>query len=166
MVEKALAAMVLVFISATALAQSSTSMPRADHAAIKAACTDLVLDYAYYRDRSDALGFANVFAPDGELRVMGQVFIGRKALHDRLANGGDGPVYRHMMSTIRIFPKSPREATGVSYVTVYSAPAGTGPAQISNFAAVGEYHDEFVLTDTGWKIARREFVPVFLPPDS
>ena len=166
MVEKALAAMALVFLSGSALAQSSTSMSRSDHAAIKAACTDLVLDYAYYRDRPDALGFANVFAPDGELRVMGQVFIGRKALHDRLANATDGPVYRHMMSTIRIFPVSPREATGVSYVTVYSAPAGTGPAQISNFAAVGEYRDEFVLTDSGWKIARREFVPVFLPRDS
>ena len=112
MVEKALAAMALVFLSGSALAQSSTSMSRSDHAAIKAACTDLVLDYAYYRDRPDALGFANVFAPEGELRVMGQVFIGRKALHDRLANATDGPVYRHMMSTIRIFPVSPREATG------------------------------------------------------
>ncbi len=166
MVEKALAVIALVFMSGSVLAQSSTALPSADQAAIKAACTDLVLDYAYYRDRPDAAGFANVFTKDGELRVMGQAFIGRKALHDRLADGGDGPVFRHMMSTIRIFPKSARKATGVSYVTVYSAPAGTVPAKVSDFAAVGEYHDEFVLTEAGWKIARREFVPVFLPPDS
>lgn len=135
MVEKALAVIALVFMSGSVLAQSSTALPSADQAAIKAACTDLVLDYAYYRDRPDAAGFANVFTKDGELRVMGQAFIGRKA-------------------------------TGVSYVTVYSAPAGTVPAKVSDFAAVGEYHDELVLTEAGWKIARREFVPVFLPPDS
>ena len=168
MLDKALAPLLLVsvFMSGAVLAQSATSLPSTDQAAITAACTDLVLDYAYYRDRPDAAGFASVFTQDGELRVMGEAFIGRKALHDRLANAGHGPVYRHMMSTIRIFPKSPRKATGVSYVTVYSAPSGTLPAKVGDFAAVGEYRDEFVLTEAGWKIARREFVPVFLPPDS
>jgi hypothetical protein len=27
---------------------------------------------------------------------------------------------------------------------------------------MGEYHDIFVLTDAGWRIASRRFVPAFL----
>ena len=51
------------------------------------------------------------------------------------------------MSTIRIFPVDQNTATGVSYVTVYSAPPGVNV--VEGFAAVGEYHDEFVRTDAG-----------------
>ena len=39
--------------------------------AIEQACTDLILDYAYYRDRPDADAFADLFAEDAELRVLG-----------------------------------------------------------------------------------------------
>ncbi len=128
------------------------------------ACTDLVLDYAYYRDRPDAAGVANLFTEDARMTVLGQTFEGRQAIHDRIVAGADGPIFRHMMSTIRIFPQDEATATGVSYVTVYNAPRGEGPQPVERFAGVGEYHDKFVRTADGWRIAEREFVLVFTPP--
>lgn len=134
-----------------------------DAAAIKTACEDLVLDYAYYRDRPDAQGVAAVFAEDARLEVLGQTFVGRDKIKARIEAGIGGPVFRHMMSTIRIFPVDQDHATGVSYVTVYSAPPGDGPLPVGNVAGVGEYHDRFVRTADGWKIAERKFVMVFAP---
>ena len=142
----------------------SLLLPVCAMADVRQACTDLVLDYAYYRDRPDAAGVANVFTEDARLSVLGQTYTGRKAIHDRIVAGADGPIFRHMMSTIRIFPQDAKNATGVSYVTVYSAPRGEGPQPVERFAGVGEYHDKFVRTDEGWRIAEREFVLVFTPP--
>ncbi|MEM7097374.1 MAG: nuclear transport factor 2 family protein [Pseudomonadota bacterium] len=134
----------------------------ADETQIKQACTDLVLDYAFYRDRLDAEPYAQLFAEDAVLTVLGQVFQGRVAIKKRMLESKDGPVTRHMMSTIRIFPIDSHSASGVSYVTVYSAPAGELPLKVEQFLGLGEYHDKFVLTEQGWKISRRTFVPVFM----
>lgn len=129
----------------------------------EAACRSLVLDYAYYRDRPDADAFANLFAEDGTLVVLGEEYASREKIRARLQGAAAGPVFRHMMSTIRIFPRDEDHADGVSYVTVYTAPPGDGPMPVQGFAAIGEYHDQFVRTPAGWKIQRREFKLVFTP---
>ena len=141
-------------------------MPVAGHAdnhqRVIEACSNLVLDYAYFRDRPDAEGVADLFTEDAQLTVLGQTFVGRAAIAERIRDAADGPVFRHMMSTIRIFPDDETHARGVSYVSVYTAPAGHLPRPLHQPAAVGEYHDRFVLTESGWKIAQREFVAIFV----
>lgn len=134
---------------------------------IEAACTELVLDYAYHRDRLDAEQVANLFTDDATMSVLGDVYDGREAIRKRMLDGQSGPVTRHLMSTIRIFPIDDLRATGVSYVTVYLAPRrdSQNPLAVEGFAGIGEYHDEFVLTDSGWKIAQREFRPAFVYED-
>lgn len=129
---------------------------------VEDACTDLVLDYAYYRDRLDAEAFADIFAEDAVLSVLGQDFVGRDAIGARLRNADAGDILRHLMSTIRIFPVNEQQARGVSYVTVYSGSAGDLPRPLAQPLAIGEYHDQFTRTSSGWKIQRREFVPVFM----
>ena len=129
---------------------------------IEAACEALVLDYAYYRDREDlqlaAEGVSSVFTEDATLTVNGERFQGRGAIFDRIADQANPPLIAHMMSTIRIFPQSASQATGISYVTVYVAPRPKdGTASAEGFAALGEYHDEFTLTPQGWRIAKRTF---------
>lgn len=128
-------------------------------ASIEQECTNLVLDYAYYRDRPEPEAFANVFAEDAVLTVGADSWTGRAAIRERLNGAENGPKYRHLMSTIRIFPVDENHATGVSYVTVYNAPKGA--TTVEGFAAIGEYHDEFVRTDEGWKIQSRRFVAEF-----
>ena len=134
---------------------------------IEAACTDLVRDYAYHRDRLDAAEVANLFTEDAKMSVLGQEFDGRGAIERRMLDGKGGPVTRHLMSTIRIFPESADRATGVSYVTVYISPRrdGDGPLPVEGFGGIGEYHDVFERTSDGWKIAARTFVPVFAYED-
>ena len=63
------------------------------------------------------------------------------------------------MSTMRIVPDGEDRATGVSYVTIYNAPPGV--TEVEGFLLIGEYHDEFVRTEEGWKIQTRELRPVY-----
>ena len=139
-----------------------------DHDAAVRECTQLVTDYAYFRDRPDADRVAALFTDDAKFSLMGTHFNGREAIRKRVAAGQGGPVFRHMMSTIKIqVAATGDQATGVSYVTVYQGSAEALPQGMLAPMAIGEYHDQFVKTDQGWKIATRTFQPVFLnTPDS
>lgn len=157
------AAMITAGIFASVMAQAQ-QFEGADAQQTRQACRDLVLDYAYYRDLLDADAVAGLFTEDATMTVLGQTYEGRAAIHKRIADtrqSGQGPMTRHLMSTIRIFPDGADKASGVSYVTVYGAPGRRIPADVEGFMAVGEYRDRFVLTQSGWKIAERIFVPVF-----
>ena len=148
---------------ALTLALSQTAIAAPD---VKTACEALVIDYAYYRDRGESDAFANLFTEDAHLEVLGEVWTGRAAIKARLDTAPEAtPLLRHHMTTIRITPESEDRASGVSYATIYAGPPGAAPPlPATSFAAVGEYHDQFVRTAAGWKIARRVFVPVFMPP--
>lgn len=120
------------------------------------ACTNLVYGYAYHRDQFNADEFANLFAEDASLTVLGQTWVGYTDIRQRIEELKTGSTIRHEMSTIRIVPIDEDHATGVSYATIYSAPAGQ--TSVSNFALKGEYHDEFVRTSEGWRISKRTLV--------
>lgn len=120
------------------------------------ACSNLVTDYAYYRDQFNAEQFANLFTEDASLTVVNQTWNGRAEIRQRIEDLKTGSTIRHEMSTIRIVPVDDDHATGVSYATIYAAPAGVNT--VSGFALMGEYHDEFVRTNDGWKISKRELV--------
>lgn len=143
----------------------ATAEPR-QAAQIKLACENLVLDYATHRDQRNSQAFAQLFTDDGTLLLNGETFTGHPALAQRL-EGPSSQRSRHMMSNIRITVQDESHATGVSYALIFIGSAkayqDSGPSQISSFTAMGEYHDDFVLTDAGWRIAKRRFVPVFLP---
>jgi len=123
------------------------------------ACRQLIMDYAWYRDHPDAdapEAYGALFTEDAELSILGDTFKGREAIRERLTVSTGSTV--HLMSTIRINKVSDVSATGSSYVTVYTAPPGPGPHDVSGYAAIGEYHDEFRKTSVGWQIARRVLV--------
>ncbi len=120
------------------------------------ACRHLIMDYAWYRDHPDANAYATLFTQDAELSILGETFKGRDAIRQRLTASSGSTV--HLMSTIRINVVDDATATGLSYVTVYTAPAGAGPHSVSGYAAIGEYHDDFRKTEAGWQIAKRVLV--------
>ncbi|MEX0965329.1 MAG: nuclear transport factor 2 family protein [Pseudohongiellaceae bacterium] len=128
------------------------------------ACSNLVTDYAYYRDRFDAAGFSNLFTEDASLSVGNQTWVGRDEIRARIQGLDNSSKIRHLMSTIRIEPVDDLHATGVSYATIYTATAGSN--SVEGFAIIGEYHDNFVLTDDGWKISNRELRSVFSYEDN
>ena len=132
---------------------------------IKQACETLVLDYANHRDQSRGEKLAQLFTEDAELSVNGQTFVGREALRNRF-KAPASQTFRHMMSNVQITVTGESQATGVSYVLIFAGAIDplnpSAPIVVSNFLAMGEYHDTFELTDAGWRIASRRFVPVFL----
>ena len=129
-----------------------------------AACKDLVMAYAYYRDRGDAQGVAEVFSEDAVFNILGQTFTGRDAIRQRIEDAKDGPVYRHLMSTVHVEQIDTSTAWGVSYVTVFQSASGELPLSSNQFMATGEYKDQFKKTSAGWKIARRDFQITINPP--
>lgn len=134
----------------------------ADAAQMIASCHELVLDYASYRDQEDADKFAGLFTADGALTVLGQTFVGHKAIAARLANK-DGPILRHMMTNIRITPVDETYATGVSYALIYGGARSAGPIMVANFTAMGEYYDVYQYSADGCRFSERKFVASFLP---
>lgn len=128
------------------------------------ACERLVIEYARARDTMDREGYVDVFTEDGVLILAGQHFEGRDAIRERTNNWPQNDVARHLMTNIDITPVDETTATGVSYLLIIGGEreeGTTGPMTVSGFRVMGEYHDEFRLTDDGWKIARREFKPAF-----
>ncbi|MEM7221257.1 MAG: nuclear transport factor 2 family protein [Pseudomonadota bacterium] len=122
-------------------------------------CTQLVLDYAYYRDRADGPAVGSLFTDDARMTVRGETVVGREQIEARTRSAASGPTTMHLISTIHIRPEGASRARGTSYVTVYvagddEASAGV-PAPVEGFAIVGAYEDLFVRTPGGWRIAER-----------
>lgn len=129
------------------------------HEDIQQQCADLVLGYAYHRDNFNAEEFSQLFTEDAELTVGGQTWVGREEIRGRIAGLDNGSSIRHLMSTVRIVPVDEDHATGVSYATIYRADAGV--SEVSGPLIIGEYHDDFVRGDDGWKIAKRVLHTVY-----
>ena len=148
----------LTTAQASALAESATER-------IKRACENLVMDYARHRDQAQGAALAQLFTEDAELSVNGETFTGKKALLTRFAAPATHR-FRHMMSNVHITVTGHKQATGVSYALIFAGPIDKqnpdASITVSNFVAMGEYQDTFVLTDAGWRIASRRFVPAFL----
>ena len=136
-----------------------TISPAFGHEDIHQQCIDLVLGYAYHRDNFNAEEFSQLFTEDASLTVGGQTWVGREEIRGRIQELRNGSTIRHLMSTMRIVPDGEDRATGVSYVTIYNAPPGV--TEVEGFLLIGEYHDEFVRTEEGWKIQTRELRPVY-----
>lgn len=140
-----------------------TAIPASYAADVYRDCTNLVVEYAYHRDRFDGEGFASLFTDGASLTVGGQTWVGRAAIRGRIEGLQTGSSIRHLMSTIRIVPVDDDHATGVSYVTIYSAPPGQNT--VEGFTLVGEYHDTFLRTAEGWKIQNRVLQTIYTYAD-
>jgi len=164
---------ILLIISALVLSAlgglsyaKQTELPASTVAAIEQACKTLVLDYASHRDQERRQAFADLFTVNGTLSVNGENLAGREELAGRFQSPAQ-QTFRHVMSNIRIVAHSETRASGTSYALIFAGPAKAGgdasPIEVASFAAMGEYYDEFVRTEDGWRIASRRFAPIFVP---
>jgi len=150
-------AVLTVGCGSTPLAESNASLHDAE--LIKTACRELVMRYAMARDQLADEAFAELFTDDATLLVGGQQIRGHAQLRARLAPGAGAPDTTHLMSSVVIDPQTSTTASGLSYVSVYVAQPTQETPAAARLAAVGEYRDQFRLTEDGWRIARREFAP-------
>jgi ketosteroid isomerase-like protein len=128
---------------------------------IERACERLVLDFAYFSDRAQYDALAALFTPDGTMmRPAGDTLVGRDAILKSYQARPAGRMTRHFCTNIRITVDSLDRAHGLTYAVVYSADAVRPPEAHFGIKAdprhlVGEFEDEFVRTEEGWRIASR-----------
>jgi SnoaL-like domain len=128
---------------------------------VERACERLVLDFAYFSDSQDYQSLAGLFTPNGTMvRPSGDPLVGRAAIIASYQSRPAGRIGRHICTNIRITVESPDRARGLTYAIVYSANAKQPPEAHFGVKAdprqlIGEFEDEFVRTDEGWRIALR-----------
>jgi uncharacterized protein (TIGR02246 family) len=124
------------------------------------ACRDLVMRAAACTDSQDHDGFAALFAPDGELvRPGAQPLVGREAIVASYRARPADRLTRHLVTNTLVTLQSTTQARATSVVLLWSGSVADAaglfgrPAQARQ--VVGEFDDEFVRGDEGWRIARR-----------
>jgi SnoaL-like protein len=128
---------------------------------VERACERLVLDFAYFSDSQDYESLAGLFTPNGTMvRPTGDPLVGRAAIIASYQARPAGRISRHVCTNIRITAESPDRARGLTYAVVFSANANQPPEAHFGVKAdprqlIGEFEDEFVRTDEGWRIASR-----------
>ncbi|HTM95420.1 MAG TPA: nuclear transport factor 2 family protein [Croceibacterium sp.] len=132
-------------------------MDHEQRAVIEAECARLPLLYAKYADNGDHAALAGLFAenatygrpfqPDDPLRGRGSIqamFRDRKPI-----------LVRHIVTNVIVEVIDERHAKGTSYLTMLSNHASTQPPQEAGGLYVGDFEDQYVRTDEGWKFASR-----------
>ena len=125
------------------------------------ACERLVIDYTHFVDFGEAARIADLFTDDGVWEADGVRMDGRDAI--RAGFGARQRVTRRpsrdVCTNLAVTLTGPDEATGLSYLVNYRHDSKTGtaelPAPVGHPKFVGEYHDRFVRTADGWRIAHR-----------
>jgi len=140
----------------------------ANEAEIVAACNALSIAYARHVDFGDYAAFVDLFTEDGCLEV-GPPIHGREKMRKAMSRRPAELRSRHVLTNIFIDVLSEREATGISYLTLYRhigpESLGEAPVEFRHPAGVGHYEDRFALTDDGWRIAHRKLYFAFTNPE-
>jgi len=124
------------------------------------AIEQLVARYPYALDTGEDEGrvFANLFTEDGEFVSPAVTVSGRTALAE-MAYGhreGQGPLLVRNFGANLLIEPAADGATGRQYGVIIAFGEQGAPSTIGGG---GHFEDQYVRTDDGWRIRRREFVP-------
>jgi 3-phenylpropionate/cinnamic acid dioxygenase small subunit len=116
----------------------------------------LVTEYAWLLDHQRWQDVADLCTEDAVLHIRGREIVGRQGL-------GEWAEYRarkknrrtqHQMTLLRLTAVSKDEVHGSAALVLHTAKAGGG----TYIDLVGEYHDEYVRSEDGWRFSRRRLV--------
>lgn len=125
------------------------------------ACEALAYAYGHHADAWEADKLADLFAPDGVFNRLGTKIAGREAIRDFIAKRPRNMWQTHEGSHFTFtLARDGRNATGTLDLVLKRGKAGE--AEVSE-TLHARYHDQFVLTDAGWKFKLREVVLVESP---
>jgi len=129
----------------------------------EASCARLCNDFMHYIDERRYDRVADLFTEDGRFDRKGTVYAGRDAIRRLFEARPPDVVIRHLCTNIRITLRSANEASGQCYAVFYKGTAASD-AELPvapSAPAVTEYHDEYVRTESGWRIRERRTKPIF-----
>lgn len=131
------------------------------------ACEKLMMEYCYRVDSGVASTVADLFTEDCERKQGAQTTQGREALRAGFQVREDAKerISRHICHNTLLTIESETRAKGVTYLTLYREdgdPARKIGSMENQPVMVGDYWNDFVKTDDGWRIARQEIRIGFL----
>jgi ketosteroid isomerase-like protein len=131
--------------------------------AIEHACTRVLLKSMSTFDDRDFKAFADLFTVDAvfvRANQPSEPLVGREAILVALNARPTDRLTRHLCTNIEIEVLDASRAKGrcylLSFSTSTSLPDHVGGRPADSIQRMGEYHDQYVRTAEGWKIARRD----------
>lgn len=131
--------------------------------AVEQACAKLTSAFAFLVDHKRYQELCELFTPDCIFSRPGALLNGRAELLSFMEARPAAGISRHVCSLPFMESVTADQATGVTYLSFYEGQSSeTGPARLNGITAIAEYHDEFRRTVEGWRIARRNVVPIMI----
>ena len=132
-------------------------------------CERLTYRYCEAVDLGHASRLADVFAEDGVFDAGGLYLVGREEIRRVFIEREQVRELRtrHVCTNVHVDVLDTVSATRVVYLTLYrrrGAEDWSVPVPTTSPALVGSYHDRYVRTGEGWRIARRQQDVVFVDP--
>ena len=125
------------------------------------ACETLAYAYGHHADAGEADKLAELFTTDGVFNRLGTRIVGREAIRDFIANRPTHIWQTHRASNFTFeLVGDGRSATGTLDLVLERGQLGD--TRISE-TVHARYHDQFVLSEAGWKFKIRE-VQIVEPP--
>ncbi len=129
---------------------------------IELSCSKLCNQFAIFNDSGRYEQLAALFVEAGRYArpTDPENFVkGRIAIHAAFMSRPPDKVTRHLITNTVIDVTGSTTAKGICYITLYSG-STTNPAEKFGFRAntsqlIGEYRDDFVLTESGWRFSQR-----------
>ncbi len=138
-----------------------------DRGQIERECTNLVNRLVHYSDHCKKKEASELFAPDGTWIRGGTPHTGRAAIIDSF-KGPPTEYIRHFATSTIIDVENEHSARGVTYYLLYRYDPGTEhpklPMPLAMPFSMGEWHDQFVKTERGWRFIHREVRRLFQLP--
>ena len=122
------------------------------------AIEELVTEYAWLLDHRKFDEVLSLFTEDAELKIRGQKVAGAEGLQawlDQRASSQSSRSSQHQMSLLRLVPVDADVVEGTAALVLHVAKSGSSGTYVD---LVGEYQDEYVRTDGGWRFRRRVLV--------
>lgn len=131
-------------------------MNERDKLAIEQACARLVTAFHVHIDAFEHDAVLNLFAEDAVwVHPMMGTLRGHGPMKQYLDSKSRKPAAMHITTNILIEVVDDTHAKGRAYYTLYYDGEGRNPAPITGPMAIGQYVDEFVRTDAGWRFSYR-----------
>ena len=131
---------------------------------VYAACARLTAAFAVLVDqhRNEELG--DLFTEDCSFDRPGVSLGSRAELVAFMSSRPRDQLVRHCCMPPLVEQIADDEAHGTTYLTFYQGePRDEGPGALRGVTAMAEYRDVFRKTSAGWRIARRQVVPIMMP---
>jgi len=138
-----------------------TDLSEADRALIEWRCTKLVNQFALYNDASDFEPMVRMFTEDGVFArptMPDKPMVGRQVILEQFRQRPPRTIRHAMVNTV-INVRSATEATGTTYILLYTGPArepgDAKPAKADPTMLIGAFDDRFVKVGEDWLFAER-----------